>query len=206
MAADYQIVDIYLQKGDTTTALALIDALPATYGFETDNTEYVRYKTFKQFQVNLLAEGLNIYMITPAEKTMLKDMVNNSNGRTGMQAHNILQFIYGNEYNDYPNMPDPNTHKSAKSSILDLTSNMLNINASPNPANNWVAFNYSFPEISTNSIIEIHNAWGILVHVINLTNYQGQVIWDTSNVKPGVYLYTLKSLGTQKSGKLIITK
>ncbi len=206
LAADYQIVDIYLQKGDTTTALALIDALPSTYGFETDNTEYIRYKTFKQFQVNLLAEGRNIYMLTPSEKTMLEDMVTNSNGRTGIQARNILQFIYGNEYNDCPNIPDPNTHKSAKVSIHDLTSNMLNINASPNPANSWVSFNYSFPEGSTNSIIEIHNALGGLVYVINLTNYQGEVIWDTRNVKPGVYLYTLKSLGTQKSGKLIITK
>ncbi len=35
---------------------------------------------------------------------------------------------------------------------------------------------------------------------------QRQIIWDTRNVKSGVYLYTLKSLGTQKSGKLIITK
>ncbi len=206
MSADYQLVDVYLQQADTTAALTLIDALPSTYGFETDNAEYVRYKALKQLQVKLLAEGRNIYMLTAAEKTMLDNMVANSNGRSGMQARNILQFAYGNKYDDCPNIPDASTHKSVKASIHELTSNMLNINASPNPANNWVAFNYSFPEISTNSIIEIHNALGALVHVINLTNYQGQAIWDTRNVKPGVYVYTLKSLGTQKSGKLIITK
>ncbi len=206
MATDYQIIDVYLQRGDTSKAIALIDALPTDYSFETDNAEYIRYKTLKQFQVQLLAEGRNIYMLTTTEKTMLENMVANSSGRSGMQARNILQFVYGNEYNDCPNMPDPNTHKSANSSIYDLTSIMLQINASPNPAKNWVAFNYSFPEISTNSIIEIHNVKGELVHAINLTNYHGQKIWDTRKVLPGVYLFTLKSSGMIKSGKLIITK
>ena len=206
MAADYQIIDIYLQRGDTSTALALINALPTDYGFETDNAEYIRYKTLKQFQVQLLAEDRNIYMLTAIEKTVLEDMVANSSGRPGMQARNILQFIYGNEYNDCPNMPDPNTHKSGNSSIYDLTSNMLEITVSPNPAKNWVTFNYSIPKISTNSIIEIHNVKGELVHAINLVNYQGQVIWDTRNMQPGIYLFTLKSSGMIKSGKLIITK
>lgn len=206
MSADYQLIDVYLQHADTTAALTLIDALPSTYGFETDNAEYVRYKALKHLQIKLLGEGRNIYMLTAAEKTMLDNMVANSNGRSGMQARNILQFAYGNKYDDCPNIPDGSTHKSVKASIPELTSNMIDINASPNPANTWVTFNYSLPEISTNSIIEIHNVLGALVHVINLTNYQGQVIWDTRNVKPGVYLYTLKSLGTQKSGKLIIAK
>lgn len=205
MAADYQIIDVYLQQGDTSAAIAMVDALPTTYGFETDNAEYIRYKALKQLQVQLLAEGRNIYLLTASEKTMLEDMVANSNGRPGMQARNILQFVYGNEYNDCPNMPDPNTHKSGNASIYDLTSNLLVITASPNPAKRWTAFNYSLPETSKNSIIEIQNVKGELVHIINLTNHQGQVIWDIRNVLPGVYLFTLKSSGLIKSGKVIIT-
>jgi hypothetical protein len=206
MAADYQLIDVYLQHSDTTLALTLINALPSTYDFETNNPEYIRYKTLKMLQVVLLAESRNIYMLTATEKTILEDIVANSSGRSGMQARNMLQFIYGNEYNDCPNIPDPNTYKSSKVSVYNLTSNMLEISVSPNPANNWATFNYSLPIYSETSVIEIHNISGTLVHVINLINNKGQVIWDTQEVQTGVYVFTLKSLGMQKSGKLLVTK
>lgn len=102
-------------------------------------------------------------------------------------------------------MPDPNTHKNGNSLIYNLPSNILEITASPNPANSWVAFNYTFAGTSENAAIEIHNAMGELVHRINLTTNHGQEVWDTRSVIPGFYLFSLKSSGLIKSGKLIIT-
>jgi hypothetical protein len=206
MAADYQVIDICLQKGDTTTALTLIDALPANYGFETDNAEYVRYKALKQLQVNLIAGGRNMYMLTPSEKSTLEDVAANSSGRSGMQARNILQFVYGNEYHDCPNMPDTVTYKSSKASIHNLASNMLEINVSPNPAKNWAVFNYLVPETSRNPVIEICDLKGVLIRTLNISGYKGKKILDTRNMIPGVYMFTLKSSGMTKSGKLIITQ
>ncbi len=43
----------------------------------------------------------------------------------------------------------------------------------------------------------ITGSWGFTI---------GQEIWDTRKVQPGVYLFTLKTSGIQKSGKLFITK
>ena len=204
MAADYQLVDMYLQQGDTLSATALINALPTTYGFESDNAEYLRYKALKQLQVRLISEGRNIYMLTAAEKTLLEDMVANSDGRTGMQARNILQFVYGNQYVDCPKLPDTITHKSAKATINDLISNLLAISANPNPAKSWTAFNYSLPETSEKAVIEVYTLKGKLIQTFNLSNIKGQVIWDTRSTIPGMYLFTLKTAGMSKSGKLII--
>ncbi|RUM74000.1 MAG: hypothetical protein DSZ11_04715 [Sulfurovum sp.] len=43
-----------------------------------------------------------------------------------------------------------------------------------------------------------------MIHSISLSNTKGQVIWDTRKVIPGMYLFTLKTAGMSKSGKLII--
>lgn len=84
MSTDYQVVDIYMQNNDTASALALIDALPVTYNFEADNTEFIRYKNLKQLQAKLLSEDRNIYMLAQSEKNLLENIASNSNGRAGM--------------------------------------------------------------------------------------------------------------------------
>ncbi len=39
-----------------------------------------------------------------------------------------------------------------------------------------------------------------------LNAQQGQKVWDTRSIKPGVYFYTLNVLEFTKSGKIVISK
>ena len=129
-----------------------------------------------------------------------------STSTAGMQARNILQFAYGHDYYDCSNMPDPVTYKSGGASINSLMANMLEIESYPNPAKDWTTFTYKLPETENSAVIEISDVTGKTVQIIHLTTVQGQVVWDTRNTQPGIYLFTLKASGTQKTGKIVVTK
>ncbi|PJB58262.1 MAG: hypothetical protein CO098_09575 [Bacteroidetes bacterium CG_4_9_14_3_um_filter_41_19] len=206
LVAGYQLVDVYLQEGNVNAAAALLAALPATYGFENTDIEYGYYVTLKELQFDLLTEGRNVYMLTNQEETVLEVITANSISTAGMQARNILQFVYGNDYYDCSNMPDPVTFKNGNASINSLMANMLEIESFPNPAKDWTTFTYKLPETENSAVIEISDVTGKTVQIIHLTTDQGQVVWDTRKSKPGIYLYTLKASGTQKTGKIVVTK
>jgi len=76
----------------------------------------------------------------------------------------------------------------------------------PNPANQWAAFDYTLPGDQTTGIITITDVTGHTVDVLNVTGQQGQKLWDTRNLKSGVYIYTLTTGGFNQSGKIVVSK
>ena len=54
--------------------------------------------------------------------------------------------------------------------------------------------------------IRISNVSGKNVELFNISGVQGQKIWDTRNIRPGVYLYLFTVNGFTESGKIVISK
>jgi len=80
----------------------------------------------------------------------------------------------------------------------------LKIVDKPNPANNWVAFDYQLPFNATEGVIKITDMAGKVLETIPVTSSIGQKVWDVRHIQSGVYIYILESGGYKKSGKLII--
>ena len=80
----------------------------------------------------------------------------------------------------------------------------IEIIATPNPAKTWTAFDYTLVSDKCTGLITISDINGKEVVHFNISGKQGQQVWDTRNIVPGVYIYTISSLGSKKSGKLII--
>jgi len=78
--------------------------------------------------------------------------------------------------------------------------------ADPNPAREWTAFDYTLPETAGKGTIRISDATGRVVKVVEVVGTQGQYVWDTREVKPGVYFYTFVVNGSGTTSKLVITK
>ena len=76
----------------------------------------------------------------------------------------------------------------------------------PNPASQWVAFNYTLPANAYQGEIKIVDAKGAAITSFTVTGAQGQQVWDTRSIKPGVYFYTLSVGELTKTGKLLINK
>jgi len=96
--------------------------------------------------------------------------------------------------------------------IQDTTTNIINkitkekvINVYPNPAKDYVSFEIP-PSIHPNgvkNIILINNVLGQVIAKLPIKNEK--TLWDTRNIKPGIYFYTLNVLGFNKSGKIVIS-
>jgi len=82
----------------------------------------------------------------------------------------------------------------------------IEITVKPNPARGWTAFNYQLHDDMSKGVIKIIDVYGKIIETIAISGYQGQMIWDTRNIKSGIYYYTLNVSGLSKSGKLIINK
>ena len=78
------------------------------------------------------------------------------------------------------------------------------ISVKPNPANTWTAFDYKLTNKESVGYIKITDISGMEIKQFKITGKQGQQVWDTRLVKPGIYFYTLISNGLSKSDKIII--
>ena len=76
----------------------------------------------------------------------------------------------------------------------------------PNPANNWVSFAYTLEGEQAQAVLELRDAAGKTVHQVQLSQPKGEYVWDTRELQPGTYYYSLKTANTNKTGKVVIVK
>jgi len=207
LASEYQIIDSYIQQDNTSDALVLLNLIPTLYDLSAEDTiEFNRYYNLKILQFTLINQSRNIFMLDSTEKSLIVEIAESSNGIAGMQARNILEFVYGEHYCDCPEIPDSVTYKNFTPSFYQQTNVLYKaeVDVFPNPANTWTAFKYHLPINNGDVYIQIFNAQGQNMHTLHLSGLEGQAVWDVRDVKPGVYHYVLKSAGGTKSGNLII--
>jgi len=123
----------------------------------------------------------------------------------GAQAKGILEFAYGYNYCNCLPVNDTSLWKSAPAAPISKEyESGLFIEAVPNPARSWVAFNYTLPVFINEALLEITDVKGNRIASFVVEQGFEQQVWDIRKVKPGVYIYTLKYGSVTVSGKLII--
>ena len=120
-------------------------------------------------------------------------------------AQGILNFAHGYDYCECPPVGDTTLWKNSSiDQLAQSVESTLFVQASPNPANTWVAFNYKLPEHIGSAILQLTDVSGRNIASFTFTAKHGQYVWDIRDVERGVYLYTLKAGSSSKSGKLIV--
>lgn len=205
--ADYQIIDSWLEQGNATLAMALVNMLPQLYTMDIEaQAEYDLYNDLKTIQSALINEEKNVYELSQAQITELEGIAQNSKGLAGVQARNILSFAYGYAYLNCAEIMDPSEVKSAKTDRGALLKKMYEpqVTASPNPARDWAAFSYDIPTSVDNASLRINNLKGQLITTLPVKTTKGEVIWDTREVVPGIYCYTLTNGKFSTTGKIAV--
>jgi hypothetical protein len=206
--ADEQVIATYVQERNYTDALSLANMMPVLYGYEDDElTEHNYYTDMLNLQISLDQEGRTIFDLDSDEVNNLVFIADNSNGTAGIQAKGILKFAYGYHYYNCINA-DTLGYKSSSSINFDGFNKVFgpDIEVKPNPAKEWTSFNFILPDNEIEGMIKISNVTGKIIETFVVKGTQGQKIWDTRKIKPGVYLYTFTVNGISKSGKIVISK
>jgi len=82
----------------------------------------------------------------------------------------------------------------------------LKVTTEPNPATNWVAFNYQLPIDCEKATLIIRNTEGKVIDEFQLNDQINQKVWNTSQLKSGTYVYELISKDFKYTGKIVIIK
>ncbi|PKP48384.1 MAG: hypothetical protein CVT92_16170 [Bacteroidetes bacterium HGW-Bacteroidetes-1] len=209
ITSDRQIIATYISEDNFTDALTLANMLPQLYKLEGNElTEHNYYMDMLDLHQTLYQESRNTLQLDSTEKASIVFIANNSTGVAGAQAKSILEGVYDEYFDDCPDADGTTGYKSNSIINPDALGKAygLNISVKPNPAKQWAAFDYTLPGDETEAIITISNSIGNIVEMIQISGSQGQNLWDTRTVKPGVYIYTIKAAGFSQSGKIVISK
>jgi hypothetical protein len=169
--------------------------------------EHSYYMDMLNLQINFEQQQRTISDLDSLEVANLVTIAENSNGTAIRQAKGILEYAYGYHFCNCIET-DESALKSGKPfnpATLEKMSG-IEITVVPNPAKEWAAFSFTLPKNSTSGVIVISDASGREVTSMPVSGKQGQQVWDTRAVKPGVYFYTLNSGGFSKHGKIVISK
>ena len=206
--ADKQIIASYFSENDFNQMQALLNIIPSLYNLEeSDLLAYNEYKSLIEMQMEWKQQGKSIFNLDSTDITILQEHAENSVGTAKSIARNILSYYYETNYCDCL-ITDSLNMKKGWAEDEDVLLNYFgpNITIKPNPAHNWTTFNYKLLDDLSEGIIEISSSTGMVIKLYNVKGKQGQIIWDTRSVKPGIYLITIKSKGTSQSVKAVVTK
>ncbi|HAH60184.1 MAG TPA: hypothetical protein DCL86_18785, partial [Bacteroidales bacterium] len=187
--ADYEIVYTYLAEKDYSSAQALLDMIPVLRELNgNDLMEFEAYKYLNLKQIQLEQQGLNITRLNDTTVNLIAEIAQTGSGPAVTQAQSILEYAWGYHFGRC--LAEVNETLFKKGSLSSAKSeNGLTIIATPNPANNWVAFNYTLPMNSSEGILKVTDMNGRFIVQFSVSNSQGQKIWDTREVNKGLYIY-----------------
>lgn len=200
----YQIVDMYLQSGNSGAAQAMLTLIPALHQFSSnDSAEYQKFSELKTLQINLANNGRNLSMLNNTEKEQLIAIADFGHGIASAQAKGILEFWEGIPYCNCVRYNDELKHATAKPGTQPSMPVDAIINANPNPASTWIAFDYTLPDTYPSVNLSIYDNNGRLIDNLLLTGKKGQKVLNTSSYAPGTYIYKCDQI-KKISGKFII--
>jgi len=205
--ADKQIISTYLSEGDTSSAISLLNIIPSLYELEGEELDaFNDYKNLIFMQIVWRQQNRNIFQLDSTEINTLIAYADSSTGSAKAISRNILSYTQDNHYCECMHFNDSTELKIRNTSIIGSLNAAYGpkVTVKPNPAHTWTAFDYILQGEKPTGYIKIINASGKIIEQFSISGKQGQYVWDTRNVKPGLYFYTVSSSGMSKSGKLII--
>jgi len=182
--------------------------MPQLYNLQgTELTEHNQYMQLLALQQTLQNENRGITMLTESEIADLVAIAEINKSSAGATAKGILESFYNKHFCDCPEVAGTTSFKKNNVDPVELGKIYgLEITAKPNPATDWVAFDYTLPENESTAILTLTDITGKTIESFNLNGKQGQKVWDTRDVKSGTYIYTLKVASFNKTGKIVLTK
>jgi hypothetical protein len=200
----YQIVDAYLQSGNPGAAQAMLTLIPALHELSAyDSAEYQKFTELKALQINLATNGRNLSMLNSTEKEQLIAIAGFGHGIASAQAKGILEFWAGVPYCNCIRYNDGLKHAAVKPGNQPSIPVDAIINANPNPATTWIAFDYTLPDTYPSVNLSIYDNNGRAIDNVLLTGKQGQKVLNTQSYAPGAYVYKCEQI-KNISGKFII--
>lgn len=226
LTSEYDKVEYFTSIGDYTEAASILDNIPSAFTLsgaqETEHNLYVELWNILEY---IHEDGRTIYQLDDAEESQIMTIANDiaaAGTRPVAKATSLLNQFLGIipiqciveeklPPSDFkPGRDGVNNDTSPfeqERELQKLYSNNNLVKAYPNPATDYIIFEYTFVEPSGNPMLLITNTTGQRIREIKLYKQVGKMEWNTQNIPAGVYIYQLKDGNTPIDiGRIVITK
>ncbi len=212
IAADRMAISSYIQEGDSASAFALANRLPAMYELQgdqlTDHNDYLRLIRLYQ---SLHSSSRNVFQLTETEANLVRDVAENGIGVSQSMAKVLREQITGKGEDacldlEMPKLGDGGKGRMTDSDVYESKTSSMNVSVGPNPATTWTTVNYTLPEEGKKALLTLTNSIGVNVLSMELEGVQGNKVLDLRGFAAGVYVYTIRYEQYTEMGKLVITK
>lgn len=187
ISSHYLLSDLYYERGQSELATQTLAAIPTIFRLtEAQIEEYIQYENLLSIKIAIKNSGRNFSQLTESEQVDLAAISNASDHTAGIMANNILCFHYGTCKNYPATLPLINSQRKPQSQP---TSTEENLKIYPNPANDFIVFDYSRMDIADMISIEIRDITGKLILVLDIKGKKDIASCDTQLLSNGVYMY-----------------
>ena len=210
IGGDRDIISIYMAEGDFDDAFTLANMLPTLYNLEgdelVDHNDYMQLITLYR---TLAQEGRTTMQLSATEKSLVEGIAYNGKGTSQAMAKSLLT-IYG-EFDEECPQPSisSNGRGVGKTTYIedDISRAMgFSLKVNPNPANAWVAVDYTLPEGFNNAVITLTDSMGLDVYIQDLHGEHGQDVIDLQKLPVGVYILTIKCEEHRLTEKVVVIR
>jgi hypothetical protein len=206
-AARYAEASLMMEVGDFTEALNVVQSMAQEHRLSTrEEAERGRMADYIGVLQSAANDERDAYHLNAGEVQQLLTMVGDHYDRPSVWASNLLCVAYGHcraPYTGGGGDEEPKRLLPPKEEPAPAAAPALRIH--PNPANNWVAMSYLLPGNTGAVSLVVRDAGGRVLHQLNAVGEQGQRVWDTRELAPGIYTVELRREGrVEHTERLVI--
>ncbi|HBZ65775.1 MAG TPA: hypothetical protein DEO70_02985 [Bacteroidales bacterium] len=204
-SADEEKAATYFAEGNSSLAFAVLDSIPAKFSLSADEiSEFSEYRSFLAKQLEWEADGIRIDNLDSIALVTIRNAANSTYERVSSSAKAILGYIANEPFCNCITETPNEWMKSISASNPNNTNPDFTCTVAPNPASDYVTFNYSLPSGTTQAHLTIRNTRGQHVYSTILNGPNGQMRWDTSSLSSGTYFYSISAMNEELNGTIII--
>lgn len=156
----FALAEHYLSRDEYTLAQNTLNNVATEFEdyFEYQTTAYQAYQQLMTLKVNILQNNRTWLDITEGERGQLQNIAYGSNDDDAFQARSILCFFFDECVEEPINLanvtPDARIIQ-VENPMLELTESLTDFSVCPNPATDYVNFDYKLPEYVTKATVPI---------------------------------------------------
>ena len=192
-------------QGDSIGVVSKLMAVNSDFDLTTHHSNMQnKYEDYFELLLALQANDKDLTEIDITAKNSLYSIIQNTNDILQSYCRNILISTDNMIYKEPYVLPDTSTTKSEQITIPFVnisTKNTNYIKLYPNPAREYITFEYQTPLISSDAEVNIYSVSGIYIEGFKLNNTFGQRILDLRNYSSGTYIISILA-----NGKLLQTE
>jgi hypothetical protein len=165
--------------------------------------DYIWYNDFRQTVKN---DNRTLAQLEQSELDQLLNFAEEKDNKISEYCRNILCFFYENCYPaESPLEIEPRKLRPQSGHHSNLPKSVF-VKVYPNPATTYTTFEWKIPG-NSKSVLRISNSTGQIVATAEFTVEEGQWLWDTREIKAGVYVYELLNNNQRlESGRITVVK